>query len=336
MASADFKDYYDVLGIKKDATDREIKRAYRKLARKYHPDLNQEDPKAEEQFKLINEANEVLSDPEKRKKYDQFGQYWQQAGQGAPTGGSGFGNAGYGTTGSGGFDFEQYGDFSSFINELLGRSGQKAGRQRRYTYTTDGFQDVGGFGSDPFGGFQQDIPQDIEAAITLTFAEAFHGTQKRFAIGNDETINVRIPAGAKPGSRIRLKGKGQKSPFSGQRGDLYLTIDLAPHPYFRFENSDIVCEVPITPWEAALGSQIGVPTPDGSVKMRIPTGVDSGQTLRLRGKGWKTPKGDRTDQLVKLKIVSPKSISDTERDYWEKLQQASDFNLRMQIEETTL
>lgn len=327
MAASDFKDYYEVLGISQDATEKDIKRAYRKLARKYHPDLNQDDPKAEEQFKAVNEAHEVLSDPEKRKKYDQYGQYWQQAGQSA-TRPSGSGSSTYNAA-----DFEQYADFSSFIDELLGRSRTGSGGRRSYTYTTDGF---GGFDGDPFGGFQQDIPQDLEAAITLTFAEAFHGTPKRLAIGSDESINVRIPAGAKPGSRIRLKGKGQKSPFSGQRGDLYLTIDLAPHPYFRFEGSNIVCEVPIAPWEAVLGSQIDVPTPDGTVKVKVPKGVDSGQSLRLKGKGWKTPKGDRTDEIVKLKIVSPKDISETEQDYWEKLQQASDFNPRMKLREVTL
>ena len=328
MASSDFKDYYDVLGIDKDATDKDIKRAYRKLARKYHPDLNQDNPKAEEQFKAINEAHEVLSDSEKRKKYDQYGQYWQQAEQSGAASASGFNNTGYNTA-----DFEQYGDFSSFIDELLGRTGRS--RQSRYTYTTssDGF---GGFGSSPFSGFEQDIPQDLEAVIELTFSEAFNGTQKRLAIGDENAVTVRIPPGAKSGSRIRLKGKGQESPFNQKRGDLYLTVELRPHSYFSFEGDNIVCEVPIAPWEATLGGQITVPTPDGSVKVKVPKGVDSGQTLRLKGKGWKLPKGDRTDQLVKLKIVSPKEISNTERDYWEKLQRSSDFNPRAKLEEVTL
>mgnify|MGYP001030144230 CR=1 FL=1 len=325
MAPSEFKDYYDVLGIKKDATEKEIKRAYRKLARKYHPDLNQDDPKAEGQFKTINEANEVLSDIEKRKKYDQFGQYWQQAERGAPEGtrtpdtpGS---SAGRSTGTYSAEDFEQYGDFNSFIEELLGRQ-QGANKGRSRSYTTDGFQ--------------TDLPQDTEAAIALTFSEAFHGTQKRFTVGDDKAINVRIPAGARPGSRIKIKGKGQRSPFSGQRGDLNLTIELVPHPYFRFEKRNIVCEVPIAPWEAALGGSIKVPTPDGIVSVRVPKGIDSGQTLRLKGKGWKNPKGKRTDELIKLKIVSPQDISDDEKDYWQKLQQASDFNPRTQLEEVTL
>ena len=290
-----------------------------------------------------NEAHEVLSDPQKRKKYDQFGQYWQQAeraGASASTsaGSSGFGG-GFQEGGFNSADFEQYGNFNEFIEELLGRRGSRAGGRRTYSYRTAGsdeFQDFGGFGSDPFGGgFSQSIPQDSEAAIALTLSEAFNGTQKRLGIG-DETVTVRIPAGAKSGSRIRIKGKGQASPFSQQRGDLYLTIQLEPHPTFKFEGDNIVCEVPIAPWEAALGGEIEVPTPEGSVRMRVPAEVDSGQSLRLKGKGWKTPKGDRTDEIVRLKIVSPKDLSDTEKDYWQKLQQSSSFDPRQKLEEVRL
>lgn len=315
MAETDFKDYYKTLGIDKSATEKEIKRSYRKLARKHHPDLNQDDAHAEDRFKEVNEAHEVLSDPEKRKKYDQYGQYWQQAskpgaqyrqyaGQGQGSG-DGFG---------GGFesaDFGQYGDFNEFIEELLG------GRRRRQS----------AYGSIP--------PQDTEAAITLTFSEAFHGTTKRLGIG-DENVTVRIPVGAKPGSRIRLKGKGQPNPFSHERGNLYLTVELIPHPYFKLEKNNVVCEVPITPWEAALGGPIEVPTPDGSVTMTVPAGSDSGQTLRLRGKGWKTTQGNRTDELVRLKIVSPQAISEQEQACWEKLQQSSSFEPRQSLKEITL
>ena len=346
MAASGFKDYYEVLGVEKSASEKEIKRAYRKLARKYHPDLNQDNPNAEEKFKSINEAHEVLSDPKKREKYDQFGQYWQEAERAGATTGASAGGAGFGGFQGGRYssaDFDQYGDFNEFIEELLGRSrGGRSGR-RTYTYRTSNgeeFQDFngfgGGFGSDPFGGgFSQGVPQDSEAAIALTFSEAFNGTQKRFGLGN-ETVNVRIPAGAKPGSRIRVKGKGQASPFNQQRGDLYLTIELTPHPFFKFEGDNIVCEVPIAPWEAALGTQIEVPTPEGSVKMRVPAGIDSGQSLRLRGKGWKQSKGARTDQIVRLKIVSPKDISETEKEYWQKLAQASSFAPREKLEDVRL
>jgi curved DNA-binding protein len=331
MAATDFKDYYQILGVSKTATPEEIKKAYRLLARKYHPDLNPGDKTAEQRFKEINEAQEVLSDPEKRAKYDQFGQYWQQAAAGTPP------------PGAGGFDYSQYGSFDDFINELLGRFGGGAGRgstggRRVYNYTTS--SPGGGFGGfedifDGGGGFQ-DIPAaDTEAAITLTFSEAWHGTQKRLQL-DGETINVRIPPGAKPGSRIRLQGKGRTSSFGQQRGDLYLTIDLQPHPLFKFEGDNIICEVPIAPEEAALGAEIKIPTPEGSVTMKIPPGRDSGQSLRLRDKGWRDAKGRRSDQIVKLKIVTPKELTPQERECYEKLRQASSFNPRRRIEEVRL
>ena len=326
MAATDFKDYYQILGVSKTATPEEIKKAYRKLARKYHPDLNPGDKKAEQRFKEINEAQEVLSDPEKRAKYDQFGQYWQQGATGTP---------------GMGVDFGQYGSFDDFINELLGRFGGGAGRgstggQRVYTYRTGSSGGFGGF-EDAFGGggFQNMPATDTEAAMTLTFSEAFHGSQKHLQLGN-ETIKVRIPPGAKPGSRIRIKGKGQISPFNQQRGDLYLNISLQPHPVFKFEGNNIICEVPIAPEEAVLGTDIKVPTPDGSVSMKIPPGVNSGQSLRLRNKGWKAPNGQRSDQIVKLKIVTPKQLTPQEREYYQKLRQASSFNPRRSIEEVRL
>ncbi|MGH2413002.1 MAG: DnaJ domain-containing protein, partial [Microcystaceae cyanobacterium] len=245
--ATDFKDYYEILGISKNATPEDIKKAYRKLARKYHPDLNPDDRSAEERSKELNEANEVLSDPEKRQKYDQFGQYWKQAAAGATSPGG---------AGTEGVDFSQYGNFDDFINELLGRFGRGGSRtgQRAYSYRTTtgpgGFQEYVDFGEgeDPYNRFT-DIPgQDTEAVIALTFSEAFKGTQKRLQI-DGETITVRIPPGAKPGSRIRVKGKGQMSPFSQQRGDLYLTVELLPHPFFRFEGDNLSCEVPISPEE---------------------------------------------------------------------------------------
>lgn len=333
MPATDFKDYYQILGVSKSATPDEIKKAYRRLARKYHPDLNPGDKQAERRFKEINEAQEVLSDPDKRSKYDRFGQYWQQAAAGTPPPGG---------VGTEGFDYGQYGSFDDFIDELLGRFGGSASRGARgrtYTYRTSS-PGAGGFSSfeDLFGGggSYQNVPvADTEAAITLTFSEAFHGTRKRLQL-DGETINVRIPSGAKPGSRIRLKGKGGINPYNRQRGDLYLTIDLQPHPLFKFEGDNIVCEVPITPEEAALGAEIKIPTPDGKVTMKIPSGVGSGQSLRLRNKGWRGPTGKRSDQIIELKIVTPKELTPQERECYEKLRQASSFNPRRSIEEVRL
>lgn len=315
-----FKDYYAVLGVNKTAPPEEIKRAYRKLARKYHPDLNPGDKDSEAKFKDLNEANEVLSDPEKRQKYDQFGQYWNQTGQAESS------SPGRDATVSS-EDFDQYADFDSFINDLLGGT---RGRSKRRTYTTTS-------GFDHFGdGFRSQAPApDTEAAIALTFSEAFHGVQKRLQL-DDQTINVRIPAGAKPGSRIRLKGKGRPSPFTQQRGDLYLTIEVLPHPFFRFEGNDLVCDIPLRPDEAVLGAQIKVPTPAGSVMVNVPKGVRSGQSLRLRGKGWALPTGGHGDLLAKLQIVTPQDLSAIEQEYYEKIQANTSFNPRAQLEEIQL
>ncbi len=307
--TSDFKDYYAILGVSKTATADEIKRAYRKLARKHHPDVNPGNPEAEDKFKDINEANEVISNPESREKYDQFGQYWKEAAAGgtpptrAPSAG-----------------FEQYGDFNDFINDLLG------GRSGR-TRTSEGQE---------FSGFRSQAPApDTEAAIMLTFSEAFHGTQKRLQL-DDETIHVRIPAGATAGSRMRIKGKGRSSLFSQQRGDLYLTIDLVPHRFFQFSGSNLTCEVPLRPDEAVLGAQIQIPTPDGLVTMTVPKGIRSGQSLRLQGKGWLLPQGNRTDLYVKLQIVSPKQLNEIEQACYEKIQENSSFSPRSTLEGVVL
>ncbi len=315
--AAAFKDYYAILGVSKTAAPEEIKRAYRKLARKCHPDLNPGDKDAEAKFKDLNAANEVLSDPEKRQKYDQFGEHWNHPGyQEAPTPATANGPAN---------DFDQYGDFDAFINDLLGRTKGRNAAHR----PTDSFDNFS-------GGFRSQAPApDTEAAIALTFLEAFHGVQKRLQL-DDETINVRIPAGAKPDSRIRLRGKGRPSPFSQQRGDLYLTVVVLPHSFYRFEGDNLVCDLPIRPDEAVLGAQVRVPTPDGSVTMKIPKGVRSGQSLRLRGKGWTMPKGKRGDLFAKLQIVTPQDLSEIEQECYEKIQANTSFDPRANLEEIKL
>ncbi|MCW5314502.1 DnaJ domain-containing protein [Nostoc sp. KVJ3] len=337
MAATDFKDYYAILGVSKTATQEEIKQAFRKLARKYHPDVNPNNKQAEARFKEVSEAYEVVSDVDKRKKYDQFGQYWKQAGEGFPGGGVGADMSG--------FDFSQYGNFDEFINELLGRFGGATprgggGRQsysQSYSYrsptgATSGFSGFNDYGFQDPGAATS---QDSEALITLTFAEAFNGVQKRFSLGN-ETIDVRIPSGAKPGTRLRVRGKGQINPMTQQRGDLYLKVELQPHSFFQMEGDNLVCEVAITPDEATLGASIDVPTPDGLVNVKLPAGVRSGQSLRLRGKGWPLAKGGRGDQLVKVAIAPPKDLSQQEREYYEKIRAIRTYNPRSHLQQVKL
>jgi curved DNA-binding protein len=320
MAATDFKDYYALLGVSKTASADEIKKAFRKLARQYHPDMNPGDKAAEARFKEVNEAYEVLSDPEKRKKYDQFGQYWKQAD------GFGGGRAGVNVDG---FDFNQYSNFDDFINELLGRFNTGAGGARSYRTGASGFSGFDGFDPSTSAG------ADLESTLTLSLSEAFRGTQKRLSVGS-EAIEVTIPAGVKPGTRIRVKGKGQPSPYGGQRGDLYLIVALQPHPFFHFDGDNLTCELPIAPDEAVLGGALEVPTPDGSVTMNVPAGIRSGQTLRLRGKGWSSPKGDRGDQLVKIVIVPPRDLSAIERECYEKIRANRSFDPRSHLKQVQL
>ncbi len=343
MAATDFKDYYAILGVSKTASADEIKRSFRKLARKYHPDVNPDNKAAEAQFKEVSEAYEVLYDQDKRRKYDQFGQYWQQAdragaGRGAPG------------AAAGGFDFGNYGSFDEFINELLGRfntgggSGFGGDRTQAYSYQ----QRPSGFGTSGFGFDPRTAARatagttagrsafDHEATLKLSLSEAFHGTQKRFTIGT-ESVTVRIPAGVKSGSKIRLKGKGALNPQSQQRGDVYLTVELLPHNFFEFEGDNLVCEVPITPDEAVLGAKISVPTPDSKVTVNIPAGIKSGQSLRLRGKGWPQKDGTaRSDQLVKVVITPPKDLSESEKALYEKIRDSRSSDPRVAIANISL
>ena len=322
MAATDFKDYYKILGIDKTASSEEVKRAFRKLARKYHPDLNPGDKTAEARFKELNEAHEVLSDPQKRQQYDQFGQYWQRGGVGGAPSGTGVGA---------GFDFSQYGSFDEFINELLGRMGDRPGRQV-YTYSTTGGipGGAGGF-EDIFRDFRTHTPiADTEAIISLSLSEAFRGVKKRLLLDGSH-IDIRIPPGAKADSRIRVKGKGRPNPLSQNRGDLYLTVELQPHPFFRLDGDRLKCQIPLAPDEAVLGTHIEVPTPDGNVTMTVPPGVSSGQVLRLKGKGWPDPKGRRGDQYVEIQIVPPKELTAFERDCYEKIRAQRSTNPRTHL-----
>ncbi|MFZ9736483.1 MAG: DnaJ C-terminal domain-containing protein [Prochlorotrichaceae cyanobacterium] len=324
MAATDFKDYYEILGVARSADADEIKKSFRRLARQYHPDLNPNNKTAETRFKEINEAYEVLSDADKRRKYDQFGQYWKQMGQpgtGAPRGGVED------------FGFSDFTSFEEFINELLGRNAGSAYGYRPGATSSSGFGGFGGF-NPPGTASPNSTTLDRETNLTLTFAEAFHGVQKRLNVGG-ETIEVKIPAGVRPGSRVRLKGKGQMHPYQSVRGDLYLVIDLKPHDFFQLEEDNLLCEVPIAPDEAVLGTTIEVPTPDGAVSVQVPPGVRSGQSLRLRGKGW-PKKGKRGDQMVKISITPPKSLTDAERKAYEKVRSIRNYNPRAALQSVKL
>ncbi len=302
MASTNYKDYYAVLGVSRDVTPEELKRTYRRLARQYHPDMNPGNAAAEARFKEISEAYEVLSDPDKRSKYDQFGRYWQP---GATRPRSE-------TVNVQDFDFGRYGSFEEFINELLGRVHPGAPSGRTQT---------------------RPIPREL--TLPLTWVEAFRGTQKRVQVG-DESLTVRIPAGARPGTKIRVRGQGPFHPQTGQREDLFLVAELPPHRFFQFEGTNLTAEVTITPDEAALGAAIEVPTPDGSVTVTVPSGIRSGQVLRLRGKGWPDAHGNRSDLLLKIQIAAPKELTPAERELYTKLASLRTFNPRSHLQGVTL
>ena len=308
MSSTEYKDYYAVLGVKKTASTDEIKKKFRQLALKYHPDRNQGNKAAEAKFKELSEAYDVLSDGDKRAKYNRYGQYRQysSAGNSQKTRKTKNTKVDFNST-----DFSQYSNFEEFINELLGRFSSPE--------TANSSQDPARASNNNFEHLDLEKSEaNSEASINLTYSEAFRGTAKLLNLGS-QTIEVRIPAGAKPGSRIRLPGRGKFNTANGKKNDLYLNVSLTPHSFFSFEGDNIVCEIPIAPDEAVLGSSISVPTPDAEVKMKIPAGISSGQVLRLRGKGWSSPQGKRTDLLVKIVIATPQQISPQEKKYYEKI-----------------
>jgi curved DNA-binding protein len=313
MSVNGYRDYFRVLGVERSADADTIKRAFRKLARQYHPDVNPGDSTAEARFKEISEAYEVLSDPEKRRRYEQFGQYWNQ--MGGPGGG---GAAGFDV------DFGRYGNFDEFINDLLGRfaGGAGGGVPGGFGFGT-GFP--GGFGSG-FGGpgvagGRAAAPNlDAEATISLSFSEAFRGCERTLAV-NEERVQVRIPAGVKPGSRLRLKGKGNLQPGTGRRGDLYLNLQLQPHPVWRLDGEQLRAELPLSLDELALGGEVTVATPDGDATVQVPPGMTLGRSLRLKGKGWPVKNG-RGDLLLTPVLKLPDDLSDRERQLLQELREA--------------
>lgn len=309
MAADGYRDYFKVLGVERGADADTIKRAFRRLARQYHPDVNPGDKDAEARFKEVSEAYEVLSDPDKRRRYEQFGQYWNQVG--GPGGGAGVD-----------VDFGRYGNFDDFINDLLGRFGGPGGGG--FAGAPGGF----GFGSGFPGGFSgfggpgaaRPVNLDAEATLNLSYADAFRGCERTLAV-NEERVQVRIPAGVKDGSRLRLKGKGNLQPGTGRRGDLYLTLKLQPHPIWRLDGDQLRAELPLSLDELALGGDVRVATPDGEATVQVPPGMTLGRSLRLKGKGWPLRDG-RGDLLLTPTLKLPDTLSAEERRLLEQLRQA--------------
>ncbi len=302
--SAEFKDYYVTLDIARDADAADIKKAFRKLARKHHPDVAKDKKSAEAKFKEINEANEVLSDPEKRKKYDALGENWDNPNAGRSRSTAGYGQEfNFGGTGFSDF-FEQY--FSSGSRPGSASRGRKGG--------------------------------DIEGDILVTLEEIMQGavrpitlqsTDPRTGKTNTDTFQVRIPAGVIDGKRIRVLAQGQPGTGGAAAGDLYLRVRHAAHPDFSTEGHDLYHELEIAPWEAVLGVELSVPTLDGNIKLRVPASCENNQQLRVRKRGLPTGKaGERGDFYATLIIQFPDTITTEERELWEKLRAISTFHPR--------
>jgi len=288
-----YRDYFKVLEVERNASADEIKKSFRKLARKYHPDVNPGDSNAESRFKEISEAYEVLSDKDKRHRYEQFGQYWNQAGN-SNNPGNGFD-----------VDFGKYGNFDEFINELLGRF---AGNSSSGFAT--GFQR---------GTSKVPVNLDAEVDVKINFTEAFQGSERTLLV-NEERVLVRIPAGIKTGARLRLKGKGNLQPGMGRRGDLYLNLQVEPHSVWRIEGDILRADLPVAFDELALGATIKVVTPDGDAQIVVPAGTQPGQNIRLRGKGWPLKEG-RGDLIFTMIIKFPESWTEEERLHLANLQE---------------
>lgn len=311
----DYIDYYALLGVPKSAGEAEIKSAYRKLALKYHPDRNQGNKSAESKFKEINEAYEVLSDPQKRKLYDQFGKEGAQGYRPPPPGGQhrqqrqGPGGFQYHyQQGQGGPDFSQFGDFSDFFKSMFG-----------------GAQGFGGFGGmEGQGGGLGDL--DMEAELQLSISDLLHGGTKQLSFSfrsgrKTETrdISVKLPKGLRDGATIRLRGQGREA--HGRTGDLYLKIRIAPDPRFELDGDDLRVAVDVTPWDAALGAEVQVPSPTGPVTVKLPPGSGSGRRLRLAGRGLPRKDGGHGDLYAVVTLALPEKLSPRQLDLFRKLKE---------------
>ncbi len=320
----EFKDYYKILGVSRTAPDEEIRKAFRRLARQYHPDVAKNKAEAEEKFKEINEAYEVLGDPAKRKKYDTLGADWNRARSQPPPGwqqGARFGK------GSGEeFEFRFGGTgFSDFFEQFFGGRGGVGGFR---------------FGEEeaPAGGGERtQRGGDIEGDILVTLTEALHGSVRSVSLqrvnpgtGSAEThtFRVKIPAGVEEGRLIRVAGKGEAGFRGTAPGDLYLRIRFAKHPDFRVRGSDLFYDLPLAPWEAILGATVTIPTLEGSISLKIPAGTSQGQQLRVRGRGLAAGGGNRGDLYAVASIQVPSQATPEEKALWEQLAAKSTFNPR--------
>lgn len=329
----DFKDYYKVLGVRREASQDEIQKAYRKLARKHHPDVSKEKG-AEARFKEVSEANEVLKDPDKRAKYDQFGTAWKQREQagpqaGGPGGFPGFeGFQGFGTEGaefSGGAS-----GFSNFFEMLFGQ-GARAGT------TGGGPGGRGGWASwenEGRGGWARPGANQ-EVILPLSLEEALAGGVRELVLasgpgGGSRRIKVNLPRGVRPGQTIRVAGKGEEGRAGGAAGDLFLKVEILPHPRFRLEGRDLLTSLEVTPWEAVLGGEAEIRTLDGRVRVKVPAGTSSGRRIRVKGRGFPAGTGAQEpgDLYAEVRIVVPESPSEREKELFSELQSASSFRPR--------
>lgn len=306
------KDYYDVLGVSRDASQDDIKRAYRKKAKKFHPDANKDDPRAEDRFKEVNEAYDVLGDKDKRQQYDRFGANWERVQQGGGYGGYGQPGAGAGAY-SQQVNVEDLSDiFEQFFGGMRGGGGNPAG--------ASGF---GGFGQQQQQRAQQTRGQDIEQPVTITLREAYQGTQ-RIINKDGRQMKVSIPAGAKDGTKVRLKGEGAQSPYGGQPGDLFLVVDVQDDGQFERDGNDLHIDIEVDMFTALLGGEMKIPTMTRPVMLSIPAGTQSGRKFRLSGKGMPIMRKKNTygDLYARVMVTVPENLTPDQKALVEQLRES--------------
>jgi curved DNA-binding protein len=308
------EDYYNVLGVSRSASQADIQKAYRQLARKYHPDVNPDDATAKDKFQKVQRAFEVLNDAKKREMYDRYGSGFEQAGQGGPQGGPFQWRTSGGGQGAEGFDFSQV------FGEGFGEGGGGGGFADMFRKFAGG---AGASAGAPGGQAAPRRGADLHHEITVPFATAIKGGEIEFAVlrenGKQESIRAKVPAGIDDGKKIRLRGQGGAAPRRGQPGDIIVTIRVAPHPCYTRRGNHLDVKVPVTLAEAALGAKIDLPTPDGTVTLTVPPGSSSGKRLRLKGRGV-APKNDTPGDLyAELQIVLPEKLDDASLELVRKL-----------------